>query len=87
MSPWGQKVKVLKHEANNVGATGPEADARFRSAIKAGIPRQLALEQLCKRRRVALFRKHGVPARAEARRRLESEWFAQFGYHTNLALA
>ena len=46
----------------------------------AGIPRQLALEQLRKRRRVALFRKRGVPVRAEARRRLESEWFAEFGY-------
>ena len=71
---------MLRNNANNVGATGPEADARFRSAIVAGIPRQLALEQLRKRRRVALFRKRGVPVRAEARRPLESEWFAEFGY-------
>ena len=74
------KAKVLGNKAKHVGATGPEADARFRSAIAAGIPRQLALEQLRKRRRVALFRKRGVPVRAEARRRLESEWFAEFGY-------
>ena len=80
MNPWSQWSRCSGTRQKHVGATGPEADARFRSAIVAGIPRQLALEQLRKRRRVALFRKRGVPVRAEARRRLESEWFAEFGY-------
>ena len=80
MNPWSQWSRCSGTRQKHVGATGPEADARFRSAIAAGIPRQLALEQLRTRRRAALFRKRGVPVRAEARRRLESEWFAEFGY-------